>query len=144
MSVRPHILLPILAGLVVASALASLGLGAAALDWQAVWQGARMNEPNLHWLIFWELRVPRTALALLVGAALGVSGALLQGWTRNPLAEPGLLGTSACAGLGSVLAMTLRSWNCLSRSPMLFRFAFLSYHSWMVVSCERMSVLCEK
>ena len=100
----PRLLLPILAGLLALSAFVSLGVGAAALDWRAVWQGAG-GAPNWHWLIFWELRVPRTALAVLVGAALGLSGALLQGWTRNPLAEPGLLGTSACAALGSVVAI---------------------------------------
>lgn len=97
--------LALLAGLLALSALISLGLGAVALDWGAVWQGARADAPNWHWLVFWELRVPRTVLAILVGAALGLSGALLQGWTRNPLAEPGLLGTSACASLGSVLAI---------------------------------------
>jgi iron complex transport system permease protein len=50
-----------------------------------------------------DQRVPRTVLALVVGAALGVAGALMQGLTRNPLADPGLLGVSA----GSAFAMTL-------------------------------------
>lgn len=54
-----------------------------------------------------SLRVPRTVLALLVGAALGVAGALIQGHTRNPLADPGLLGVSAGAALAVVLAITL-------------------------------------
>ena len=44
-------------------------------------------------------------LALLVGAALGLSGAVLQGFTRNPLAEPGLLGVSTGAALGAVIAI---------------------------------------
>jgi iron complex transport system permease protein len=55
------------------------------------------------WLIFWEIRVPRTALALLVGGGLGVSGAVLQGALRNPLADPGLLGIGGCASLGAVV-----------------------------------------
>jgi iron complex transport system permease protein len=56
-------------------------------------------------LILTELRLPRTVLALLVGAALGLSGAVLQGLTRNPLAEPGLLGVSSGAALGAVIAI---------------------------------------
>jgi iron complex transport system permease protein len=51
------------------------------------------------------LRLPRAVLALEVGAALGLSGAVLQGITRNPLAEPGLLGVSAGAALGAVIAI---------------------------------------
>ncbi len=51
------------------------------------------------------LRAPRTVLGVLVGASLGLCGAALQGYTRNPLADPGLLGVSACAALGSVLTL---------------------------------------
>ena len=50
------------------------------------------------------IRLPRTLLALLVGAALGVSGAALQGALRNPLADPGLLGVTPASGLGSMIA----------------------------------------
>ncbi|MFV0297309.1 MAG: FecCD family ABC transporter permease [Hyphomicrobiaceae bacterium] len=56
-------------------------------------------------LILLEIRVPRTALAFLVGGALGLTGAVLQGYLRNPLAEPGLIGISGGAGLGAVLAI---------------------------------------
>jgi iron complex transport system permease protein len=55
-------------------------------------------------LIFWQLRVPRTLLGLLVGGGLGLSGAVLQGALRNPLADPGLLGITGSAGLGAVIA----------------------------------------
>lgn len=55
-------------------------------------------------LIFWQLRVPRTGLALLVGAGLGGSGAVLQGVLRNPLADPGFLGISGCAAVGGTIA----------------------------------------
>ncbi len=54
--------------------------------------------------ILWQLRLPRTALAALVGAALGLSGAVLQGALRNPLADPGFLGIGGCAVLGAALA----------------------------------------
>lgn len=56
-------------------------------------------------IVFWEIRLPRALLGLLVGAALGLSGAALQGYLRNPLAEPGLLGISGGAALGAVAAI---------------------------------------
>lgn len=55
--------------------------------------------------ILWELRAPRVVLAAGIGALLGLSGAVLQGMTRNPLADSGVLGISACAALGAVLAI---------------------------------------
>jgi iron complex transport system permease protein len=58
-------------------------------------------------LIFREIRLPRALLGALVGAALGLSGAALQGYLRNPLAEPGLVGVSGGAALGAVLAIHL-------------------------------------
>ncbi|WP_374833808.1 FecCD family ABC transporter permease [Paenochrobactrum pullorum] len=56
-------------------------------------------------LVMREIRLPRAILGLLVGGALGLSGAVLQGYLRNPLAEPGLLGVSASASLGAVIAI---------------------------------------
>jgi iron complex transport system permease protein len=56
-------------------------------------------------LILGEIRLPRTLLAVLTGGALGLSGAALQGYLRNPLAEPGIIGVSSGAGLGAVLAI---------------------------------------
>lgn len=56
-------------------------------------------------LVMREIRLPRAILAALVGATLGLSGAALQGCLRNPLAEPGLVGVSASASLGAVLAI---------------------------------------
>ncbi len=55
-------------------------------------------------LILWQIRLPRTLLAALVGGGLGLSGAVLQGALRNPLADPGLLGIGGCAAFGAVLA----------------------------------------
>jgi iron complex transport system permease protein len=57
-------------------------------------------------IILWEIRAPRTVLALLAGASLGLAGAVLQGFTRNPLADAGLLGVSSGASLGAVLVFT--------------------------------------
>ncbi|MGD9862631.1 MAG: FecCD family ABC transporter permease [Pseudodonghicola sp.] len=52
-----------------------------------------------------EIRLPRALLAAMIGAALGLSGAAMQGYLRNPLAEPGLIGVSGAAALGAVLAI---------------------------------------
>jgi len=57
------------------------------------------------WAIIFELRVPRTLLGVLVGAALGATGAALQGYTRNPMADPGILGVSGMAAVGAVLSL---------------------------------------
>ncbi|MFC6016775.1 FecCD family ABC transporter permease [Plantactinospora solaniradicis] len=66
--------------------------------------GMRGTDPQVE-AIVWGVRLPRTILGLLVGMALGLSGALMQGLTRNPLADPGLLGVSAGAALGIVVAI---------------------------------------
>jgi len=70
-----------------------------------VWHGLWSPDADLASTIVTQLRLPRAVLALEVGAALGLSGAVLQGVTRNPLAEPGLLGVSAGAALGAVIAV---------------------------------------
>jgi iron complex transport system permease protein len=57
--------------------------------------------------VLWGLRAPRAAAAAVVGAALGLSGAVMQGLLRNPLAEPGVLGVSAGGGLGAALAIAV-------------------------------------
>jgi iron complex transport system permease protein len=56
-------------------------------------------------IIIVELRLPRTLLALLVGGALGLSGAVMQGYLRNPLADPGLFGVSSGAAFGAVVSL---------------------------------------
>jgi iron complex transport system permease protein len=70
-----------------------------------VWRGLWSSDANLAATIITQLRLPRAILALELGLALGLSGAVLQGVTRNPLAEPGLLGVSAGAALGAVIAV---------------------------------------
>ncbi|MAN46670.1 MAG: iron ABC transporter permease [Alphaproteobacteria bacterium] len=56
-------------------------------------------------LVVWQIRLPRALAAYLVGAALGISGAALQGLLRNPLAEPGVLGVSASASLAATFSL---------------------------------------
>ncbi|MEE4661999.1 MAG: iron ABC transporter permease [Halieaceae bacterium] len=55
--------------------------------------------------VLWEIRLPRVLLAVLVGGVLGMSGAALQGLLRNPLADPAIIGVSACAAFGAVLVL---------------------------------------
>lgn len=63
------------------------------------------GEASLGARILGELRFPRAILGALVGAGLGASGAALQGFFRNPLADPGIVGVSASSGLGAVIAL---------------------------------------
>ena len=56
-------------------------------------------------LVMREIRLPRALLAVIIGASLGLAGAAMQGYLRNPLAEPGLIGVSGSAALGAVLAI---------------------------------------
>ncbi|MCA6283671.1 MAG: iron ABC transporter permease, partial [Phenylobacterium sp.] len=100
---RRRIVIAGLAGLVLVLAAASLILGRTSLPLADML--AHPEDPL--WAVLVQLRLPRTLLALLIGAGLGLSGAALQGFTRNPLADPGVLGVSACAALGAVLTLWL-------------------------------------
>jgi iron complex transport system permease protein len=86
-------------------AIVSLLSGRVWLSPSEVLDGLFSSKVQLSSLIITELRLPRTVLAILVGATLGLCGAVLQGFTRNPLAEPGLLGVSAGASFGAVIAI---------------------------------------
>ncbi|OWK29618.1 FecCD family ABC transporter permease [Sphingomonas mucosissima] len=79
----------------------SLMAGKAWVPVDAWWSG----DPR--WMIIAELRLPRALLAAVLGGVLGLSGAVLQGWLRNPLADPGVLGVSSAAALGAVAALVL-------------------------------------
>ena len=93
--------------LVVAAALASIAVGTRSIGLGEVW-GALLDSSldTEESVIIRELRVPRTVLGLMIGAALGLAGALMQGHTRNPLGDPGLLGVTAGASLAVVLAIS--------------------------------------
>ncbi|MDE2465748.1 MAG: iron ABC transporter permease [Alphaproteobacteria bacterium] len=93
-----------LAALALLSAGVSFLLGPAHLSAQALLLGLVQNH-GMASVIARDIRLPRALLALIVGAALGASGAALQGLFRNPLAEPGVTGVTSCAGLGAVLAL---------------------------------------
>lgn len=98
-------LIPVLGAAVVTLAAASLLAGTTWLSPVAVLHALADPRPSLTRLILLEVRLPRVLLAIMVGGILGLSGAALQGLLRNPLAEPGLLGVSAGASLGAVIAI---------------------------------------
>ncbi|PXA68868.1 iron ABC transporter permease [Cryobacterium arcticum] len=88
-------------------ALLSLAVGSKDLGLNEVWTGLLAADGSRESIIIWQLRMPRTALAIIVGAALAVAGVLMQALTRNPLAEPGLLGVNAGAAFSVVLALSV-------------------------------------
>ena len=86
-------------------AILSLAIGPAHLGWARTTAAFAGQGDAIASTIIWQLRLPRALLALLIGAMLGGAGAALQGYLRNPLADPGVLGTSSTAALGAVLAL---------------------------------------
>ncbi|MBS0334393.1 MAG: iron ABC transporter permease [Proteobacteria bacterium] len=90
--------------LLAAAFIGSVFVGRVELGPGAVLHGLTAPD-SLAGLVVTELRIPRTVLAALVGAALGLSGAVMQGLLRNPLAEPGLLGVTNGAAVGAVVSI---------------------------------------
>jgi iron complex transport system permease protein len=82
----------------------SLGATDVAQTWKYILDPFSNLDTPSHQII-WELRAPRIAAALLVGASLGIAGVLAQGSTNNPLADPAILGTSAGASLGVLIGV---------------------------------------
>lgn len=93
----------VLLATVAAAVLLGLALGSRPLRLTDVLAALRGNDVGDASIIVGDQRVPRTLLGLLVGAALGMGGAVAQSLTRNPLADPGLLGGSAGAALAIVV-----------------------------------------
>ncbi|MCG8271688.1 iron ABC transporter permease [Aquamicrobium sp. NLF2-7] len=102
---RYHFLIALLAALTLVLFLLSLTVGPAAIGFGDSMAALFSGKADGVALIMREIRLPRAILGLMIGATLGLSGAVLQGYLRNPLAEPGLLGISASASLGAVLAI---------------------------------------
>lgn len=101
MNRSPHRwLLPTLIASMVALAVVSVLVGKLTLTWD-MWS----SQDDVTRTIFLELRVPRALLGIVIGAALGLAGAAMQAYLRNPLADPGTLGVSAASALGAVLSI---------------------------------------
>ena len=91
--------------LVVLGVIASVTVGVSTIPLTHLWHVLTVRDGSDADVVVHTMRIPRTALGAMVGAALGTAGALMQGHTRNPLAEPGLLGVSAGAAFMVVLAI---------------------------------------
>lgn len=103
---RAHLWLGLL---LAASCVASLAIGASGTSlWSALARlamGESLSQTEA--VVLWDIRLPRTLMGVCVGAALAVSGAVLQGLFRNPLADPGIVGVTAGASLGAIMAIVL-------------------------------------
>lgn len=85
----------------------SITVGARPITLETVWSALSAFDPHsTDHRIIWDLRLPRTVIGLAVGAALGLSGAVLQGATRNPLADPSILGINSGAAVCVVLGVS--------------------------------------
>lgn len=106
-------LMPALVMFVAAAVIASLGLGAVPLSPPRIVAALVGHGDPIAATIVIDLRLPRAVVGLLVGAMLGLAGAVLQGYLRNPLAEPSVLGASNAAALGAVAALYfgLAEWH---------------------------------
>ncbi|MGW6054465.1 FecCD family ABC transporter permease [Streptomyces sp. NPDC055189] len=104
--VRPALLAGLLCAVLAALCVLSIAVGAASVPPDQVVRALFGHAPSRFVEnIVWSARVPRTTLGLAAGAALGIAGALMQALTRNPLADPGILGVSAGASFALVLAV---------------------------------------
>lgn len=98
-------LLLLLGGATLAAALLSLFTGSQAIPLLQALRESLAGSDGVYGLILTELRLPRTLVALLAGASLGLCGALMQSLLRNPLASPGLIGSASGAALGAVTTL---------------------------------------
>ncbi|HAG96151.1 MAG: ABC transporter permease [Pseudomonadales bacterium] len=128
---RPLVFLVLLLALLLMSVLLSLSLGSVAVplaDLVPVLTGQVASRPGLETadLVIWQIRMPRVCLSLLVGACLALSGAMVQGLFRNPLADPSLIGVSGGAAVGAAVAIVLGgAWPWFAPSWNLPLFAFI-------------------
>lgn len=103
---RPALLLALSGAALLALCALSMAFGALEVPLDQVWHTLLGDPPNSRVdNVIWSVRLPRTVLGLATGAALGLSGALMQALTRNPLADPGILGVSAGAAFAVVLSV---------------------------------------
>jgi iron complex transport system permease protein len=108
MKIRPFLLVLLVLALAIALSIAVGSVFIPPRDLWLVLTGRSPVDVDQAAAIILTLRLPRTALVLLTGAALGTSGAAYQGLFRNPLADPYLVGVASGAGLGAVLAMSIQ------------------------------------
>jgi len=110
--------------------LLSLAIGSVFLSPSELWAALTGHGTEISNSILWDIRLPRTVLVALTGAALGGSGAAYQGLFRNPLADPFLIGVASGAGLGAVIAMSVKwpysFWGLMAIPMAAFAAALLT------------------
>lgn len=115
------------AALLTIALILSIAIGSVFISPRDLWRAFIEQSPDSTFTtILWSIRLPRTALIALVGAALGGSGAAYQGLFRNPLADPYLIGVASGAGLGAVLAMSLNWPNTVLGLSVVPAMAFIA------------------
>ena len=104
MAMRAPLILVLITALMVLFAL-SVMIGPAGITLSDTLRALFLGQGEAATLVMREIRLPRALLAVMVGASLGLAGAAMQGYLRNPLAEPGLIGVSGSAALGAVIVL---------------------------------------
>ncbi len=122
-------------GLLILTAFVSIRLGTRGLTYTDVWNGLFHYDPaSYNQTVIRTMRVPRTVIAIGVGGALAVGGTVMQGVTRNPLADPSIMGVSAGAGFAIVTIVTFgNSSNVAAYMPFAFLGGLLAALAVMVV-----------
>jgi iron complex transport system permease protein len=131
---RPSLFLLILICILLCSVVLSLSLGTVSVSlpelfgvlWGRISAGPSPTSATTADLVIWQIRLPRVTLSVLVGCCLALSGAMVQGLFRNPLADPSLIGVSGGAAVGAAFAIVLgSSWDLFAASWSLPLFAFI-------------------
>jgi len=123
---------PFLSSLVILlfALLLSIAIGSVFLAPTEIWNTLLGRGAEISTSILWRIRLPRTVLVALTGAALGISGASYQGLFRNPLADPFLIGVASGAGLGAVIALSIQwpysFWGLMAVPLAAFAMALLT------------------
>ena len=135
---RRYLLVAILLG-ISGFALYALSVGSAEIDspWKHIFspslQGASHD-------VIWDIRFPRVLAALLIGAALGVAGAISQAATNNPLADPSIIGTTAGASFGAAIAVILSIASIGTWPVTLFAFLGALFASLATFAASRSAI----
>ncbi|WOC12057.1 Hemin transport system permease protein HmuU [Gordonia sp. MP11Mi] len=114
----PYPLVAVLAALTAVSVVVSVAFGAENIPidevWRSVYAGLTGQRSDTAYdIIIWDLRLPRSVMAAVVGAGLALAGALMQTLVRNPLADPYLLGVSSGAAVGATAVLTVGAFSAL-------------------------------
>lgn len=124
--IKKYVVLIVLAAVLAVVMMLSVGYGVMEMSWIDIIRTLFPGGDSIEFQIIYNLRLPRTLLGALVGAALAVAGVILQAVMRNPLASPGIIGVSSGAGLAAVVALmifpALSGWLI----PVAFGGAFIT------------------